>query len=350
MDTALGINDNVYIMIRNKLPELELIETIKDQIQEFAKVEVIGESQENNLRLPIHKITFGNPDPTAPVLGLIGGVHGLERIGSQVCIALLHSLSQLNLWDESIKKSLEKIRVFFIPVVNPIGILKKRRSNPRGVDIMRNAPIEAEDKVPMFLGGQRISSQLPWYRGFGLEPETKALIESVQNEISKSKVSLVVDFHSGFGFQDQIWFPYAKSKKPIRDISYVHALTQLLNITYPNHFYKVGPQAYLTHGDVWDYLYDWHHQREGNQGLFIPLCLEMGSWMWVKKNPMQIFSIEGPYNPIKTHRYKRALRRHNTFFEFLIRSLYSSQSWANLNSDQLKKHHEQAMVKWYGKK
>ncbi|MCB0370971.1 MAG: DUF2817 domain-containing protein, partial [Bdellovibrionales bacterium] len=124
-------------MVRNKLPELELIENIAEKIQEFAKIEIIGESQEENLRLPIHKITFGNPDPKAPVLGLVGGVHGLERIGSQVCIALLHSLSQLSLWDDSIKKSLEKIRVFFIPVINPIGIMKKRRSNPRGVDIMR---------------------------------------------------------------------------------------------------------------------------------------------------------------------------------------------------------------------
>lgn len=337
-------------MIRNKLPELELIENLKDKIQDFAKIEIIGESQEDNLRLPIHKITFGNPDPSAPVLGLVGGVHGLERIGSQVCIALLHSLSQLYLWDDSIKKSLEKIRVFFIPVVNPIGILKKRRSNPRGIDIMRNAPIEADDKVPMFLGGQRISNLLPWYRGFNLEPETKALIDAVQGEIAHSKVSIVVDFHSGFGFQDQIWFPYAKSRSPIKDIPYVHALTNLLNLTYPNHFYKVGPQAYLTHGDVWDYLYDWNIKRTESSGLFLPLCLEMGSWMWVKKNPMQIFSAEGPYNPVKTHRYKRALRRHNTFFEFLIRSLYSTQSWSQLNKEQQEKHFQQAMELWYAKK
>lgn len=336
-------------MIRNKLPELELIENIKEKISEFAKVEVIGESQEDNLRLPIHKITFGSQDPQAPVLGLVGGVHGLERIGSQVCIALLHSLSQLYLWDDSIKKSLEKIRVFFIPVINPIGILRKRRSNPRGVDIMRNAPIEADDKVPVLLGGQRISNLLPWFRGNSVEPETKALIDSVQAEISQSKVSIVVDFHSGFGFQDQIWFPYAKTRRPIADIPYVHALANLLNITYPNHFYKIGPQAYLTHGDVWDYLYDWNKNNNKNPGLFLPLCLEMGSWMWVKKNPMQIFSAEGAYNPVKTHRYKRALRRHNTFFEFLIRSLYSSQSWTELNQEQLENHMQQSMELWYGK-
>ena len=111
----------------------------------------------------------------------------------------------------------------------------------------------------------------------------------------------------------------------------------------------MGPQAYLTHGDVWDYLYDWNRKRP-DSGLFLPLCLEMGSWMWIKKNPMQIFSAEGAYNPVKTHRYKRALRRHNTFFEFLIRSLYSTQSWSQLNKEQQDKHFQQALDLWYVKK
>jgi Zinc carboxypeptidase len=335
-------------MLRKKLPELELIENIKEKIKDFAKVEIIGESQEQNLRLPIHKITFGNPAKDAPVLGLIGGVHGLERIGSQVCLALLHSLSQLYLWDESIKLNLQKVRVFFIPVVNPIGILRKRRSNPRGVDIMRNAPVDADDEVPYLLGGHRLSNLLPWYRGHHVEPETKALMDAVKSEVADAKVSIVVDFHSGFGIQDQIWFPYAKTRKPIQDLCYVHSLTDLLNTTYPNHFYKIEPQAYLTHGDVWDYLYDWNLKNKAKPNLFLPLCLEMGSWMWVKKNPMQIFSAEGPYNPVKTHRYKRALRRHNTFFEFLIRSLYSSQSWCDLNEEQKQKHFQQALELWYG--
>lgn len=337
-------------MSRKTIPELELIQQLKEELKGIARFEIIGESQDENLRMPIHKISFGSEDPTAPTLGLIGGVHGLERIGSQVNLALLHSLSQLYQWDETIRHNLQKIRVFFIPIVNPIGILKKRRSNPNGVDIMRNGPIDAEDKVPTFLGGHRISNRLPWFRGDHIEPETLALLTHVKKEIEHAKVAVTVDFHSGFGFQDQIWFPYAKTRKPFGDLGYFDSFISLMNKTYPNHFYKIEPQAYLTHGDVWDYLYDWKKSLNQTESVYLPLCLEMGSWMWVKKNPMQLFTADGAYNPVKTHRYKRALRRHNTFFEFLIRALYSPQSWYPKSADELALHRGLAMEKWYGKK
>lgn len=336
-------------MSRKTIPELELINQLKEDLGHIARFEIIGESQEENLRMPIHKITFGSSDPKAPVLGLIGGVHGLERIGSQVTIALLNSFSQLYQWDETIRHNLEKIRVFFIPCVNPIGILKKRRSNPNGVDIMRNAPVDAEEQVPSFLGGHRISNLLPWYRGEHMESETKALIDHVKKEIEHASVAVTVDFHSGFGFQDQIWFPYAKTRKPFADLGYFDAFISLMNRTYPNHFYKVEPQAYLTHGDVWDYLYDWKKSLNQQESVFLPMCLEMGSWMWVKKNPLQIFTPEGAYNPVKTHRYRRALRRHNTFFEFLIRALYSPESWHSLTPEALEQHRKLAIEKWYSK-
>ncbi|MGZ6433206.1 MAG: M14 family zinc carboxypeptidase, partial [Pseudobdellovibrionaceae bacterium] len=111
------------------------MEKIINELGPLVRSEVLAYSQKGNLKLPIHKLSFGSEDPEAPVVGLVGGVHGLERIGSQVCISLLHSFSELLLWDEFVKESLKHLRVFFIPIVNPIGILTKTRSNPRGVDL-----------------------------------------------------------------------------------------------------------------------------------------------------------------------------------------------------------------------
>lgn len=335
------------------LPEIEQIEKRVDELKDIARVSVIAESKQGDLSFPIYKISFGSEDPSVPVLGLIGGVHGLERIGAQVCVALFQTLTQLVLWDSTMRKSLEKFRIFFIPTVNPIGIYKHRRANPRGVDLMRNAPVEAPQPPVFLVGGHRLSPKLPWFRGeeHQMEVESQALVDAVRAETFGSSRVITVDFHSGFGLVDRLWFPYAKTADPYPDLHYMHAFKELLDRTYPHHFYQVEPQSksYTTHGDLWDYLYDEYREISSQNRVYLPLTLEMGSWMWVKKNPFQIFSSHGPFNPIKHHRFKRVLRRHNTLFEFLMRSLQASEVWTNLSEDQIHKHHERGMKLWYGK-
>lgn len=332
------------------LPEIQQIEKRIEELRDLVRVEVLAHSEGHGHRMPLYKINFGSQDPTAPVLGLVGGVHGLERIGAQVCVALLNSLSELVLWDRGIQKTLEEMRIFFIPTVNPIGIQRKSRANPRGVDLMRNAPIEGEGKQTFLLSGHRYSSRLPWYRGLenqSMEVESGALVAAVEKEIAQSRLALTLDFHSGFGFQDRLWFPYAKTVEAFPDLPTMHSFKELLDKTYPYHFYRVEPQAknYTTHGDLWDYLYDGHRRRQGS--LYLPLCLEMGSWMWVKKNPWQIFSVDGAFNPLKSHRHQRTLRRHNTLFDFLIRAVNSPRAWAELSPEQIAKHETRARELWY---
>ena len=69
-----------------------------------------------------------------------------------------------------------------------------------------------------------------------------------------------------------------------------------------HHRYVIEPQSrqYLAHGDLWDHLY--LRSRERPERVFLPLTLEMGSWIWVKKNPRQLFSRQGIFNPLVQHR------------------------------------------------
>lgn len=333
------------------LSELQQIDKIVHELGPLVDAQVLAHSECKGEKLPIHQLSFGSRDPSAPVVGLIGGVHGLERIGSQVCMSLLGSFAELVLWDQGLRHSLEQMRVFFIPVVNPQGILHKTRSNPRGVDLMRNAPIEAENP-PNWIGGHRKSNRWPWYRGVEGEPmevEAQALVDAVQREVMQSRLAITVDFHSGFGLQDQIWFPYAKTTKPYPGLWQAHAFKDLFDKTYPYHFYRIEPQAlnYTTHGDIWDYLYDAYLAKGPAKGVYLPLCLEMGSWMWVKKNPLQLFNLQGHFNPVKSHRMKRTLRRHHTFFDFVLRAALSPHSWAQLSPEQRLKHESQAKELWY---
>lgn len=75
--------------------------------------------------------------------------------------------------------------------------------------------------------------------------------------------------------------------------------------TYPHQDYLFEPQSryYLTHGDLWDFLY--LRNRWKVVMCSCPLTLEMGSWRWIRKNPLQLRQLLGLYHPIKPHRLNR---------------------------------------------
>jgi hypothetical protein len=132
---------------------------------------------------PLYTASIGSADPLAPAVGFFGGIHGLERIGTQLILhymrALLHRLE----WDELLHRQLEKIRLVFMPIVNPGGMWAHKRANPQGVDLMRNAPQRADSRVPWLAGGQTLSALLPWYcgrPGTPMEVESAALLQVVK--------------------------------------------------------------------------------------------------------------------------------------------------------------------------
>jgi len=339
------------VLVLKRLPEMNTLEKIIKTLKNHARVEIIDHVVEKDIEFPLYGIVIGSEDRSAPTLALSGGVHGLERIGSEVVISYLSTISQSLEWDETLYERLKTSRLVFMPIVNPVGMFLMRRSNGNHVDLMRNSPVVAEGDPPFLLGGQRISRKLPWYTGSvtkaeDMETEAKALHRFYHREVLSARISLSVDVHSGFGTIDQLWFPYAKSKRPPPHIAEIHALKNLFDRTYSNHFYKLEPQAYSTHGDLWDYLYD-ESLNQTNSGLYIPWTLELGSWLWIRKNPRQLFSSLGPFNPLKPHRLQRILRRHLTLFDFLHRALISPSAWTNLDSAHRKQHTSEAMDIWY---
>jgi hypothetical protein len=126
----------------------------------------------------------------------------------------------------------------------------------------------------------------------------------------------------------------------------MHALTHLFEQTHPYHIYQIEPQSkgYILNGDLWDHLY--LNARRKADKVFIPLTLEMGSWTWVRKNPLQLLSRDGVFNPIKEHRVKRTYRRHYMFFDFLLRALYSNQIWSELDFGLKDKHQSLGVERW----
>ena len=301
-------------------------------------------------RYPVLCITLGNPALDVPAVGYFGGVHGLERIGAGVVIAHLHSLVERLAWDSALHRQLESVRLVFMPIVNPGGMALGTRANPQGVDLMRNAPVDAREPVPFLVGGQRLSARLPWFRGpFGaaMEAENQAVCEVVQAELLSRPFSLSVDCHSGFGTSDRLWFPYAHTRTPIAHLAEMHALKAIFTASHSHYRYIFEPQSlqYLAHGDLWDHLY-LQACREVPAHTFLPLTLEMGSWLWINKNPRQLFSRNGIFNPLINHRQQRVLRRHLSLLDFLSRAACSHARWVPA-PEQRAQRRADALAAWY---
>lgn len=333
--------------MRTKLPELRELERLLALGAGQLEVNLACQIDTPTASYPVYQLALGNPDPTLPAVGFFGGVHGLERIGSQVLLVFLRGLLSRLKWDKTLHHLLDHLRLIFMPVINPGGMANSTRCNPNGVDLMRNSAVEAHGSVPFLLAGQRFSRHLPWYRGeagAAMEIENQALFRVVQENLLNRPFSLALDCHSGFGLRDRIWFPHAHTPHPIAHLADIWSLAELFQQTYPNHKYLIEPQSlrYRTHGDIWDSLY----MQTPPQNTFIPLTLEMGSWLWVKKNPQQIFSRHGMFNPMRAHRIERVLRTHTVWMEFLMRAACGHQSWIAQGPTRCRQQ-ELAVMRWY---
>jgi hypothetical protein len=302
----------------------------------FRQVElgaVRGRIRGEQREYPLLGFVFGPNDPSLPTLGLFGGVHGLERVGTHVVLAFLESLVARLHWDERLHEDLKHARIVSIPLINPAGMAMNWRSNPQGIDLMRNSPVDAEIRTPWLVGGHRVGPWLPWYRGqkgAAMEPEVQAVEKFVRAEMFPSRTSIAIDFHSGFGFLDRLWYPFSKSRGDFPRMREIRELERMFLETHPYHAYKIEPQcdSYAIHGDLWDHLFLEHARSEHRENTFLPWTLEMGSWQWVRKNLRQLLKPRsGLFEPVKLHRYKRAMRRHMGMIEFFHRTLLNDRKW-----------------------
>ena len=327
------------------LPELAELERILDEHASLIEVRTLCEVTHAGRRLPLHSLTLGSRSESAPAVGFFGGVHGLERVGTQVLLSFLDSLAGRAAWDERIQRLLAEVRVVFLPLVNPAGMSARTRANGNGVDLMRNAPLQSRERVAFLLGGQRLSRRLPWYRGEGLEAESLALCRLVREELLSRPFSIALDCHSGFGLRDRVWFPYAHTHAPFVHVAEIHALVSLYAQATPNHPYLFEPQSrrYLAHGDLWDYL---SGEAAARPCLFLPLTLELGSWRWIRKSPRQLWSRTGLFNPLPADRLRRVRRNHLPWLYYLCQAASAYREW--LPAGTVREHHEQrALAAWF---
>jgi hypothetical protein len=144
-----------------------------------------------------------------------------------VVLAYLESLKAALSWDATLHDLFKHVRLAALPLANPVGAALGLRSNGNGVDLMRNAPVDAEmpGTLAELYRGQRLTRLLPWYRGNAdrMELEARTLCDFVRAETHRCPVAITVDVHSGFLVTDRVWFPYARSQRALPSIAEVAA-------------------------------------------------------------------------------------------------------------------------------
>lgn len=175
----------------------ELLRAMRALEDRGARLTVEGESHEG---APIVRLSLG-PEDAAKASFVIAGLHAMEWIGVESCLALV----------EQLLARPPKRRVEVLPLLNPDGFRRAERdlttgrrrfvrANARGVDLNRNWPTHWRPRLffPTFLPFLGGAGQRP-----GSEPEIRAALGVL--DALAPRVDRALSFHS---FGRMLLLPY----------------------------------------------------------------------------------------------------------------------------------------------
>ncbi|HEY4804330.1 MAG TPA: M14 family zinc carboxypeptidase, partial [Paraburkholderia sp.] len=102
--------------------EYEDLKEILDAGARWFDIHSAGEIEVRGRTFSLYVAAIGSRDPAAPAIGFFGGIHGLERIGSQLVLDYMRALVGRLAWDELLMQQLESVRIVFAPIFNPGGM------------------------------------------------------------------------------------------------------------------------------------------------------------------------------------------------------------------------------------
>jgi MYXO-CTERM domain-containing protein len=197
-----------------KVQQLDAIEAyLKDLVERSAgraKLLTIGRSIEGR---DIHALLFSSrpDDDTRASIIVTGTQHPREWLSPMVTMGIAEGLvTNYDDTDTRVKKIVDNLNVYVVPVMNPDGYVKTfngnrfQRKNMRvgcNTDINRNFPTGFGLRTPKDCNAETTSGPAPFS-----EPESQALRDLAEKV---KKLRLYVDYHSG---GNQVMVPYAYSR------------------------------------------------------------------------------------------------------------------------------------------
>jgi hypothetical protein len=237
----------------------ELLDAIERLGEKGARIREIGRSARGE---PLFSVHLGSEDAQARTGVVIAGVHPIEWIGVESCLALLERLAGAELGERA---------VIAVPIVNPDGLLRveeslrarKRRwfrHNARGVDLNRNFDAHWEERGWI----QRV---LPWIFARGAAPASEPEVAAIGFELAERRVDRAVSLHS---FGGAVLYPPAHSVWPVPDYEEHRAWAKAVAKSARAWPYLALPCSWWSMGITNSGLeLDWFHDRHGALSLLV---------------------------------------------------------------------------------
>lgn len=261
----------------------EMLDAVERLGERGADIAEVGRSVRGE---PLFAVRLGSQEPKARTAVVLAGVHPIEWIGIETCLALLSRLASVDLGERA---------VVAFPIVNPDGVLRVEESlragqrrffrhNARGVDLNRNFDAHWGERSLL----QRV---LPWLFAPGTAPASEPEVAAIGFELSERRVDRAVSLHS---FGGAVLFPPAHSIWPIRDYEEHRAWARRVARDARERPYTAQPCSWwskgLTHAGL---ELDWFHERHGALSLLVEheggpsLSLRRLSYPFAWYNPLQ---------------------------------------------------------------
>jgi hypothetical protein len=198
------------------------------------------------------KIT-DNPgvEENEPEFKYISTMHGDEPIGTENCLKFIDLLTDnydSASPDEGLKRLVDEVEIWIMPMMNPDGNSAGSRYNAHGVDLNRSFPDWFED---------------PNNSPLGREPE----IQAVMIFSDSMSFDLSANFHSG---SLVVNYPWDNRSARTPDDSLFISMSEAYSINNSPmwnsstfyHGITNGYEWYEVHGGMQDWNYDWMHDKE----------------------------------------------------------------------------------------
>ena len=109
----------------------------------------LGKTFENRDIWCVNVTANAGADQDLPATLFTGGTHAREPIGWMNILHFLHHLGQSFGTDKEVTSLLFSRRLFFVPVLNPDGVVHNEKTNPRGGGMHRKN-MRDDDVSPCF--------------------------------------------------------------------------------------------------------------------------------------------------------------------------------------------------------